>query len=369
MAPAAFLQIANMSTTGMQALSRRMTEVTKPTDPDGLILEAWAQGYMVGSIVIMIFITLCNIRRGVLLHKLILLELLLGTFHGTFIFNHAPVYGWYLSITAIFLNISWSLHNVVAWMKTKPFMGRKTSLFYIITVIMVQPYWILEIYANFTYFNNINDIFLKTRAYEALFRDPWWIYTTCCLLYNIRTRYNFGLLELLHISPRFAVMLIAMILSIIFLILDICSVTAAFKSILPVGINPFWKLSFVFKLLTDSVILDDFKTALDKLSHYNLSKAEEPERSAGGNWGSSRNMTVERRETSARRGNLGLSMPAGGSAKNVTVVTGTKGVGRPGSSESEEAWIAVTTETKVESYAMDEMGESSSHEERRRGGV
>lgn len=125
----------------------------------------------------------------------------------------------------------------------------------------------------------------------------------------------------------------------------------------------------MFKLLTDSVILDDFKTALDKLSHYNLSKAEEPERSAGGNWGSSRNMTVERRETSARRGNLGLSMPAGGSAKNVTVVTGTKGVGRPGSSESEEAWIAVTTETKVESYAMDEMGESSSHEERRRGGV
>lgn len=55
-------------------LNRRMAEVTKPTDPDGLILEAWAQGYMVGSIVIMICITLCNIRRGVLLHKLILLE-------------------------------------------------------------------------------------------------------------------------------------------------------------------------------------------------------------------------------------------------------------------------------------------------------
>lgn len=57
-----------------QMLNRRMTEVTKPTDPDGLILEAWAQGYMVGSLVIMLCITLCNIRRGVLLHKLILLE-------------------------------------------------------------------------------------------------------------------------------------------------------------------------------------------------------------------------------------------------------------------------------------------------------
>jgi hypothetical protein len=58
----------------LQMVSQRMTEVVKPTDPDGLILEAWAQGYMVGSIIIMICITLSNIRRGVLLHKLILLE-------------------------------------------------------------------------------------------------------------------------------------------------------------------------------------------------------------------------------------------------------------------------------------------------------
>lgn len=58
----------------LQTLGRRREEVTKPTDPDGLILEAWAQGYMVGSIIIMICITLCNIRRGILLHKLILLE-------------------------------------------------------------------------------------------------------------------------------------------------------------------------------------------------------------------------------------------------------------------------------------------------------
>lgn len=55
-------------------LSRRMTAVTKPTDIDGLILEAWAQGYMIGSIIIMICITVSNMRRGVFLHKLILLE-------------------------------------------------------------------------------------------------------------------------------------------------------------------------------------------------------------------------------------------------------------------------------------------------------
>jgi hypothetical protein len=48
--------------------------VRKPTDPNGLILESWAQGFMVGSLVIMSCITLANMRRGVLLHKLILIE-------------------------------------------------------------------------------------------------------------------------------------------------------------------------------------------------------------------------------------------------------------------------------------------------------
>lgn len=55
-------------------------------------------------------------------------------------------------------------------MKTKPFMGRKTSITFIVTIVLVQPYWVLEIYANFTYFNNISDIYLRTRVFEALFR-------------------------------------------------------------------------------------------------------------------------------------------------------------------------------------------------------
>ena len=48
--------------------------VTKPTDTGGLILEAWAQGFMIGSLVIMACITVANMRRKVLLHKLILIE-------------------------------------------------------------------------------------------------------------------------------------------------------------------------------------------------------------------------------------------------------------------------------------------------------
>jgi hypothetical protein len=43
--------------------------VPKPSESEELVLEAWAQGYLVGSLVILSFITLANMRRGVLLHK------------------------------------------------------------------------------------------------------------------------------------------------------------------------------------------------------------------------------------------------------------------------------------------------------------
>ena len=55
-------------------------------------------------------------------------------------------------------------------MKNKPFLGKKASLFYIGTVILVQPYWVLEIYADFAYFGRQNNIFVYTRPWEALFR-------------------------------------------------------------------------------------------------------------------------------------------------------------------------------------------------------
>lgn len=49
-------------------------QVVKPTDPDALILEAWSQGFMVGALIVMACITVANMRRGILLHKLILIE-------------------------------------------------------------------------------------------------------------------------------------------------------------------------------------------------------------------------------------------------------------------------------------------------------
>lgn len=58
--------------------------------------------------------------------------------HGTFIFLEPPAYNWYLSITAILLDASYSLHNVVAWIKNKPFLSRWGSIFYISTVVLGQ---------------------------------------------------------------------------------------------------------------------------------------------------------------------------------------------------------------------------------------
>lgn len=98
-------------------------------------------------------------------------------------------------------------------------------------------------------------------------RDPWWIFTTANLFYNIRVRYELRLVDIIRTSPRFGVLLSSMLLSIIFIIVDILSVTPAISMGV---INPFWKFAFVFKCLTDTIILDDFKTALDKLSRHRM---------------------------------------------------------------------------------------------------
>ena len=287
----------------------------KPSVPGRLTLEAWSQGFMVGALIIMCGITLANMRRGVLLHKLILLEvgnplevqprsgspvlilasqLVLALPNGFFIFFDPPAWGWFLSSTVIPLIASWTLHNVIAWMKSRPFLGRRGSFIYIGSVALVQPYWVLEIYANFAYFNGQHSyLFTSTRPYEALFRyvalislylksflmlrsadasatrDPWWIFTIVNLFWNIMFRYELGFVEIVRVSPRFGILLLCMTLSVISIIVDLLSVIP----VIPIGvINPFWKFAFVFKCFTDSIILDDFKSALDKLSRHRMSQ-------------------------------------------------------------------------------------------------
>ena len=79
-------------------------------------------------------------------------------------------YGWYLSSTATLLYSSLYLHDIIAWMKTKPFLTPKYSKIYILSFLVTTPYWIVETYTNYAFFNGIDRMFLKTRPLETLFR-------------------------------------------------------------------------------------------------------------------------------------------------------------------------------------------------------
>ncbi|KAI2843632.1 hypothetical protein CBS11350_5121 [Aspergillus niger] len=139
----------------------------RPRDPDILVMEAWGQGFLVGSLVVMIAITAANMKKGMLLHKLIVAELALALGHGTFTFLHAPAQGW----------------------------------------------------------------------------DPWWIFTTCFLLYIIQRGYGCSLMQLIRISPRFGVMLLFMVISVVFAVVDMYAIRVENRLGYPPGMEPFWKMS------------------------------------------------------------------------------------------------------------------------------
>lgn len=78
-----------------------------------------------------------------------------------------------LSSTATPLYMSYTLHNVIAWLKIRPFLPQWGRRFFIVSLLLVQPYWILEMYANFQYFNDMAhaDIFTMSRYFEPLARS------------------------------------------------------------------------------------------------------------------------------------------------------------------------------------------------------
>lgn len=71
-------------------------------------------------------------------------------------------------------------------------------------------------------------------------RDPWWIFTTLKLVHVIKKNYHFTFFGLIRTSPRFAIMILCMLLSLVFLIMDIIvTVTHISRSS---GINPYWRV-------------------------------------------------------------------------------------------------------------------------------
>lgn len=193
-------------------------------------------------------------------------------------------YGWYLSSTAALLYSSYVMHNVVAWIKVKPFfigqgsffpprVGPKVQMVYLVTLALTVPPIILQIFDNFRYFNNINDLYRHVRPYEPLMRDPWWIFTNVILLHLIRKTYGTSVFHLIGQSPRLGILLAAVCLAIIFTIMDILASILTGLSTVD-GINPYWKLSLVFKCLTDTIMLDDFKTELKRLGFARMEREE-----------------------------------------------------------------------------------------------
>lgn len=233
MAPLSALNLLHLHKRMPDPIPEPSTRTSPPTrsslSTEGGFLEAWAQGYNVGSLVILILIVFCNYRSGIWLHKLILLEvrlqqprkdredanyrkLVLALWHGTFIFVDDPYYGWYLSATATLLFMSYFLHNVVAWLKIRPFLPRWGSRAFVISLLCVQPFWIAEAWSNFEYFNGLgSDANVRMRPWEALVRDPWWIFTTWKLIDAIKKTYGFRIWALVRINSRFGIMLLCMV--------------------------------------------------------------------------------------------------------------------------------------------------------------
>ncbi|KAF2471872.1 uncharacterized protein BDR25DRAFT_342474 [Lindgomyces ingoldianus] len=170
----------------------------------------------------------------------------------------------YLSATATLLFISYQIHNVVSWLKIRPFLPKWGSRFFILSLVAVQPFWIAEAWSNFEYFNGLgNNVNEKMRPWEALVRDPWWIFTTWKLIDSIKETYGFKLWNLVRINSRFGVMLLCMFLSIAFLTTDIF--VTALRVTKDSGINPYWRMALVFKCASDTIFLDDFKSVLDDI--------------------------------------------------------------------------------------------------------
>jgi len=79
--------------------------------------------------------------------------------------------------------------------------------------------------------------------------------------------------ELVRRSPRFGILLASMVLAMAMTGLDIAASIHNFIGGTD-GINPWWKLSLVFKCLTDTIVLDDFKTELKRLGIRRIQKEE-----------------------------------------------------------------------------------------------
>ncbi|KAF9741507.1 hypothetical protein PMIN03_001372 [Paraphaeosphaeria minitans] len=218
--------------------TRTQSPTRESLSTEGGFLEAWAQGYNVGSLIILILIVFCNHRSGILLHKHILFELVLALWHGTFTFVENPNYGWYLSSTAALLFVSYQIHNVVSWLKIRPFLPLWGSRLFIFSLLAVQPFWITKAWSNFEYFNglgsDVNHLSVSKDQVKVRSHASMRVHFDCISSYGRRSQRG-----------------------------------ADYDSIWDQSILAFFAL--VFKCASDTIFLDDFKSVLDDIIARKLS--------------------------------------------------------------------------------------------------
>ena len=101
--------------------------------------------------------------------------------HGTFCFMSFSGYGWYLSSTAALLYIAAWIHNLVAWLKIRPFFKEPNAIFspktnkiitytYLVTLGLSAIPLLFQIVNNFLFFNNFKSWYTAVRPYETLMR-------------------------------------------------------------------------------------------------------------------------------------------------------------------------------------------------------
>lgn len=191
-------------------------------------------------------------------------------------------YGWYVSWTATLLFGSYILHNFVAWLKIAPFFIGKTPCFftyrtgetvrwvYLSTLAATVPIWIFNAYINFKWNISNSSLYHRVRPYECLVRDPWWIFTNGVLFHVVTKTYGVSICQLVRKSPRLGILLLAIVFAVGFTVVDVVATVLEGRLGNVDGINPFWKLSLVFKCLTDAIMLDDFATELRRIGGANV---------------------------------------------------------------------------------------------------
>ena len=93
------------------------------------------------------------------------------------------------------------------------------------------------------------------------------------LFYIVSKCYNVKIWKMIRKAPRFGILLAAIILAMAFTTMDIAA--SIFPRLSPTdGINPYWKLALIFKALTDNIMLDDFKSVLQRLGAMKLDGTE-----------------------------------------------------------------------------------------------